>query len=257
MFFLLPRDANSSDMNIDLFYNFVNSFIKEKSSDCLLIVGKNGGYYQIPDEVYANGSAYWYYEGVNIQPFVETIEIETSRCIDEVLKNSTQDVLDYFGNDSLKINVDKIHSQVDIEKFNTVIQVNYPLEISNDEEGAFLSSFQFKYSIDFFTLYETATKIVNYASTVKFDVCNPFKILEDNKDFTFLNSDGNLIVDGKLFSVFSDDLNGEPYELRFVIKHSIKESFGDGKKKLAVLYFDDPKMDTFGAISLKILRSWG
>jgi len=257
IFFLIPRNvSNSSEPEMRRVYSYVNSLIEEKSFDCFRIIGERGGYYEIPEQVYVNGTSYWYYNGVNTQPFINTIEEQIAMCVDDALRNSTGTTLEFLGDNSLRISSDRIKTKVKINEWRTIIEVDYPVSASGEDSMSLVSSFNIEYKINLLKIYEIATGIVNYASIPEFDRCNPSTNCRgEDIDFSFFSSGDDLFVRGQSFAIASDSQTEEPFELRFAIKRQVTESFGKGGKKLAVLYQDDGEFETFGKKSLDVLKN--
>jgi len=257
LLFLIPKNIEKPPgPDTNQVYSYVHSLIENEAFKCLQQIGERGGYYNIPNQVYVNDTSYWYYEGVNAQPFITTIENETSRCINEILKNTTNKPLEVFGNHSVKISEDRIKSKVRINEWRTTIEVNYPLTVSKGSSTSLISDFEVDYRINLLKLYELATGIVNYASIPEFDKCNPSNnCYGEDINFIFFNEGENLFIKGQTFAVFSNQSREEPYELKFAIKRPIKEAFKENGKKLAVLYQDEGDPRNFGGTSLEVLKN--
>ena len=257
LLFLIPKNIEKLlEPDVNNVYSYIYSLVENEAFKCLQEIGEQGGYYKIPNQVYINETAYWYYEGVNTQPFLDTIENQTEECINKILRNSTENPLRIFGNDSIKISKNEIKSKVKISEWRTTIEVDYPITISKGDSTSLISDFEVDYRINLLKLYELATGIVNYASIPEFDKCNPSKnCYGEDINFTFFNDGENLFIKGQTFVIFSNQTREEPYELRFAVKRPIKEAFGNEKKKLAVLYQDDDKLPTFGGKAIQVLNN--
>ena len=256
VFFLLvdtQKIRKPAGVSIEGVNSYTKQYIEYVALDCLKKIGSQGGYYKIPEEIQTLDTVYWYYEGINFQPFLNSLENESSECVTSVLKNTTDVVLKPFNKtDSIRIDKDGINSRVLIRDKFVNVNVDYPIIISKGSSISIISKFDTSFIINFYELYELATGIVNYASTPDFDTCEPAKCSSDNINFTFFNENGDLIIKGQTFIVYEND-SYTPYELKFAIKRPIKEAFGDNKKHLAVLYQDDKDLPTFGAESIKLL----
>jgi len=257
LFFFIPKKMDKvQEVDIDKVYSYMYDLVEEKSFMCFQEVGTKGGYYNIPDEIYVDGTSYWYYKGKNIQPFLNIIENETEKCIDEVLRDTVYDVLDIFGNESLKISGEGLKSNVIISEWRTRIEVNYPIVLSNGESSSSLSEFKIDYKINILKLYEIASGVVNHAALPSFDKCNPSANCQgEGINFTFFNKGEDLFIKGQTFAVSSNKTMEEPYELIFAIKRPIGEAFSGDGKRLAVLYQDDGELETFGERSLEVLNN--
>ncbi len=257
LLFLIPKNIEKPpEPDTNQVYSYIHSLIEDEAFKCLQQIGLNGGYYNIPNQVYVNETSYWYYEGVSTQPFLNTIENETSKCINEILKNTTNEPLEVFGNHSIRISEDRIKSKVRINEWRTTIEVDYPIAVSKGSSTSLISDFEVDYRINLLKLYELATGIVNYASIPEFDKCNPSNnCYGEDINFSFFNQGENLFIKGQTFAVFSNQSREEPYELNFAIKRPIKEAFKENGKKLAVLYQDDGELETFGKKAIQVLNN--
>ncbi|MBS3066638.1 hypothetical protein J4205_02325 [Candidatus Pacearchaeota archaeon] len=240
-------------IDTDSVYSYTESYIENVARDCLEKIGKQGGYYEIPREIKILDTAYWYYEGINIQPFLVTLENETNKCVTDVLKNTTDIVLGPFNKtNSVEIDKERITSKIKIYENFVNVDVYYPISISKGDATSLVYSFETSFRINFYKLYELATEVVNYASLPDFDKCEPVKCSSDDINFTFFNEKDDLIIKGQTFLVRENN-SYTPYELKFAIKRPIKEAFGENKKHLAVLYQEDKDLPTFGDKSIKLL----
>jgi len=257
LLFLIPKNIEKPpEPDTNQVYSYVHSLIENEAFKCLQQIGEQGGYYNIPNQVYVNDTSYWYYEGVNTQPFINTIENETSRCINEILENTTNKPLEIFGNHSIKISKDRIKSKVRINEWRTTIEVDYPIAVSKGSSTSLISDFEVDYRINLLKLYELATGIVNYASIPEFDKCNPSNnCYGEDINFSFFNEGENLFIKGQTFAVFSNQSREEPYELTFAIKRPIKEAFKESGKKLAILYQDKGDPRNFGSRALEVFEN--
>jgi|SRR3989344_7803669 len=257
LIYSLPKNVGKpTEVDANKVYAYMQSLIESEAYNCIKKIGEQGGYYRIPQEVYINKTAYWYYEGINIQPFIETIKNETEMCINEALKNTTDSVIQVFGNNFIKINSTSIKSNTKISEWKISINIKYPLNLFKGESVALVSDFSIEYRINFLKLYELATGIINYASLPEFDKCNPTKnCYGEEINFTFFNDGKNLFIKGQTFVIFSNKSREESFELIFAIKRPVKEAFGENKKKLAVLYQDNKELPTFGSKSISVLKN--
>jgi hypothetical protein len=70
LLFLIPKNIEKPpEPDTNQVYSYVNSLIENETFKCLQQIGINGGYYNIPNQVYINNTAYWYYEGLILSPF--------------------------------------------------------------------------------------------------------------------------------------------------------------------------------------------
>lgn len=256
-FFNNTKDVSVSDTNE--VYRYIQTLIQNSTSRCLQIVGQSGGYYKIPPELYVNQTAYWYYNGEKIYPTLEEFETRIGDCINVTLKKSLQNISTIFDNQSLKINKNELAPRVNIYDGGISIEVKYPFYVYKGESSSTVSDFKIDYHIKFSEMYELATKIVNYASTPYFDICNPLANMISSKgvNFTFFEDGDNLFVEGQTFEIFANNSRGNLHILRFAIKRPVSESFGESKQHLAILYEDYSDLRNFGAKSLEVFNNLG
>jgi len=243
------------EVDVSGVHSYTKYYIEDIPRKCLEKVGSHGGYNEIPREIQTLDTAYWYYEGVNIQPFISKFEQETNNCLDSILKNSTDLILEQFNQTSpIRIDKDRIESNISIQDKVVYVDVYYPITLSDGGSTSIVSSFKTEYRLDFYKLYELATGIINHASLPEFDKCEPTQCSSGDISFTFFNEGDDLIIKGQTFIVLEDDTR-EPYEMKFAVKRPIKEAFGEDKKKLAVLYQEDKDWPTFGQRTVDLLNT--
>ncbi len=146
VFFNKIEITKPDKVSIEGVNSYTKLYIESVSLDCLKKIGSQGGYNNIPIEIQTLDTAYWYYEGVNIQPFLKNIGNETSECITSVLKNTTDVVLKPFKNsDSIRIDKERINSQVFIRDKFVNVQVEYPISVSKGSASSIISKFDNNY----------------------------------------------------------------------------------------------------------------
>ena len=240
----------------------ISSCVEETNFIGLKLIGKNGGYLEIPEGLLVKDTVYWYKEGINFQPFLSEVESRQEKYLIDNLHFCFNRVLE--KNRNFNLTSGSLNARVKFGDGFIVSSIDYPIIINTGRNGFRLEKFEIKQKTAFWNLYEKATRIVNDASLPSFDTCEPVKCSDENSNFVFLNDKDNLIVRGQTFILFQNGTRTN-LELKFAIKRPIKESFGlgFGKKKVAIIYQDsegtniidngyDPR--TFGKKALSIFE---
>ncbi len=231
---------------------FMKSFIENKGLICIKKIGENGGYNTVPAELSALSSSIWYYQGINLQPFLSDFEKEIKKCLDNELINNPPNLRKIFPENEINIKKELAFSVISIKDNSIKIEVKYPVVILDGNSAVNLEDFEIIFSSDLKRLFEFSTFILNSASTSDFNLCDSSVCGLENMYFSFSSIDNNIIVKGTT-SLQSGDVNSD-VELKFIMKRPISESFGENGKKLAVLYQDNVDLPTFGNKAESILK---
>jgi len=207
VFFLLvdtQKIRKPAGVSIEGVNSYTKQYIEYVVLDCLKKIGSRGGYYKIPKEIQTLDTAYWYYEGVNFQPFLNSLENESSECITSVLKNTTDEILEQFSKtNSIKIDKDKIKAHIFIQERFVNVEVDYPITISKGSSTSLISDFKTRFGVNFYKLYELATGVINYASLPEFDTCEPAKCSSEDINFTWPEPIVGNVVAKEIISMYN------------------------------------------------------
>lgn len=244
------ESVNAKGLNV---HDYVQGLLLREGYSCLKKIGEQGGYDSIPREVLIENTSYWYYEGSNIQPFLSIIEKEISLCLNRAFLSHSDELLRIFSASKINLQKDRINSSVSIRDNFVELSVQYPFTVSGESTVSSFSAFKTSYKLNLKKIYELGTAVVNYATLPEFDTCNPTRCADTQINFTFLTSNGNLVVKGQTFAVFENGTVA-PYTFMFGIRRPVKEAFGIGKKHIAILYQENPYLITFGKKATSIFQ---
>lgn len=194
--------------------NFVEGCIKETSEDGIILVGIQGGYFNLPREhlVLENSEiAYAYYNGKNTLTPISNMENE----INSYIKNSLPFCFELGNFSGFNITEGKIKAESTINKDEILLKVNYPLTIKKGKSTSILDE---KYNEEIFVrlgdMHFITQKIINE------------KLNSNFMDLTYLSELGYSISifpqDNNVFIYSIKDenyeLGGMPYTFNFAVK---------------------------------------
>lgn len=247
-----------SDPDTARIKSYLEIRLEEDLFKCIKRVSEQGGYNEIPLALKVNQTAYWYYENVNTQPFLSTIEEQIQDCLNTQLAVSALEIKESFGGELIQLSEEEISANVSIVEDAISAKINFPITLSQGGVRSFLSYFEISVKINFLSLYQLSTGIVNYATSSSFDQCSPIGDCS-TKDvkFTYFRDGERVFIRGQTYAVLSNKSNQETLSLNFAIYRPIKNAFGSTGKKAAVLYQDDENLITFGGKAIETLKSIG
>lgn len=227
--------------------------IEDVTETGLSTIAQQGGYIVIPQGLATSGTAYWYKDGINFQPFLSEMVSRLNGYTVENLPLCTNPLFEKRTGMNISTS-GKISSQIKITKSSLQVSIKYPVDIRKEENKASLSRFKTRVDSNIWYLYDKATRIINDATLPSFDKCSPVECGDDDAMFTFYNEGDDLIIKGQLYTLINEKKSS--LELVFAIKRPISESFGPepNKKKAAIIYQDVKNMGTFGKKALEVFE---
>ena len=128
-----------SNPNTDRINNFVQNCIQEEGMETIYQIGKNGGYFFPANFSTNSGVAIYSSEGKIYIPSKKQVEDEISFFMDEKLFFCARNFADF---PDLEITQGEIKTQTTMENEKIVLNVNYPIRISKDEDVSLLNDFK-------------------------------------------------------------------------------------------------------------------
>lgn len=124
----------------------VDSCIKQISEEALIVTGYQGGYNILPELSTAElefNTAYYFHEGNNIMPSIETVQQQISDYVDEKLNLCLKD-FEVFQGKGYDITAGTINTNTVIAANNVVVNVDLPLSIKKGDVVQELSKFIYR-----------------------------------------------------------------------------------------------------------------
>lgn len=226
--------------------DFVGDIILRMGDECIKKVASQGGHY-----ISSGSLIMWFDSGAVSIPSLESIASEIEICMDEILKRDSIALLqETFNDETFELKKNEIKSKVSILPGNVLLNVKFPLIVSYGDAVASFSDFNEESNLDIYRAYNLATNVINSAALSEFDMCKPNEALSQEGVSFSVTGDNEIEVEVSLSESLSDD-NGQ---LKFSMKRPLRLSFGNEKKKMAVLYQDTKDWPTFGGKSVSVLK---
>ena len=249
---MFPGDSDSGELAKPGTSEYFIQLIENIGEKCISEVSKKSGYYNIPTDVELSGEdlAFWYLDENDEQPGLDVIREEITLCVEEkILAESLSDFSkkNEVEQSSSELEVD-VRIREDIIREDIIyFSIHYPTILRSDGTTTAISDFDVEVETNFLALYDAASDIVNGVAAPSFDFCSP------DSD---IGIDFNLERKGDLLYVSGTGItNSEQFKLNFVIDRPLEESFGNGRKKLAVLYQDNAELPTFGGTAREVIEN--
>jgi len=163
------KDVNSRESSTDFskvtsfntknIENYYNSCVEQVAQNGLITIGIQGGYTKIPLVIQKENTAYWYYEGINIQPSLEQIN---ERLNTYITKNIGVCFDDIFEKDGYNITIkEEPIAEAKFTDSNTIILVKMLIIIQKDNYQKNIDFIQVPSDIRFKKIFNVARDIVN------------------------------------------------------------------------------------------------
>ena len=244
---MFPGDSDSGELAKPGTMEYFIQLIENSGEKCISEVSKKSGYYNIPTDVELSGEdlAFWYLDENDEQPGLDVIRGEIAKCVEE--KILAESLSDFSKKNEVEQSSSELEVDVRIRESIIYFDVHYPTILTSDGTTTSISDFNVEIRTNFLALYDASKDIVNDVKGSSFDFCSPDS--DAGIDFE-LERKGDLLYVSGIGIINSEQLN-----LNFVIDRPLEDSFGNGKKKLAVLYQDNADLPTFGGTAREVIEN--
>jgi len=167
---LVFRHGNLISGEAEPIVDYVDMCIDELGKEALMLAGHQGGFVKLPDYIQNNPFThldyglkipYWYYEGRDISPSLDEIELQLADYVNENLDECINN-LEQFQQE-FDIEFDEQHSvQVDIARKDVNFKLTYPIILTDKlkQKVIFVSEYNSKIDVAFKKVYELAKRIL-------------------------------------------------------------------------------------------------
>ncbi len=149
--------VEANQLPVEKISGYVDSCILSVAQDGIFDISSKGGFYKINGTY---GIPYYFYEGKETMPKKEIIEKQLSLYIE----NNLSDCLNNFENfrtEGYNFETSNISVNSTIAAKNVVINVNYPIKITKDNQLSVLNEFSVPVDINFYEKYNLIRKIID------------------------------------------------------------------------------------------------
>ncbi|MAE42443.1 hypothetical protein CMO93_01615 [Candidatus Woesearchaeota archaeon] len=203
--------------------NYVESCVKEVGEDAIRFIGRQGGYFELPEKStkdFLTKTAYYFYENDNIMPSKEMIEEELSNYMYNMLFFCLQNFASF---ERIGFNVEhkNLVTKATIQEKGITFDVNLPLEIKKGETKQDIADFSAKIdNVRFKTIYGIIKKIVDEQVNHPGSICLSclLNIAKENDLYVDMRRSGESTV----FFIIKDNtsiVNNEPFRFIFANKY--------------------------------------
>ena len=168
--------------------NFIEACIDQVSRDGVNIIGLQGGYANLPEDVFASASQnifsnslqifrnlkvpYWYYEKASgVQESqkltIKQIEQELNNYVNENLAECVDGVR-VFESQGYELNIGEVNTKSEIKQDSVEIEIDYPMQVSFKDVGFNFNSFSKDLDVALGRLYILANDIINNEDQTNF-----------------------------------------------------------------------------------------
>ncbi len=154
--------------------NYVEDCISITSEDAIGLLGAQGGYIEIPEEISNEKYAYikvdenglfkipfWYYNGISRIPSIEFMENQISEYVTENIKNCIQEFTAFENNFDIK-EIKKLNTKTSIKESSVLVEVDYPIMIKDKGKGkaSYVRQFSKNVPVGLKQAYDLGVKIM-------------------------------------------------------------------------------------------------
>jgi hypothetical protein len=217
---------------------FIESCIRNTATDGIFFNGLQGGYYQnyqLAEPYSFLAIPYHYHLGNNYFPSLQTIEAELSRYIEINLKYCINDFTD-FKKLGYGFEIGKVAVETNFANDNTLINVNYPINVDKQEVKHSLTEFLIKIDFDFSKIYDYLIKINNeQQKNPDFIPMGYLSDLASKNDFIFetMQLEDNIIFYTLIFN--TPEKFKDPYLFNYASKYKWTELSTDSDKQKVII----------------------
>jgi len=215
----IQPDIQVVDAEVQEVYDFVVDCIEETGEEAVYEVGRQGGYYEIPENTFIIGFPYYVFEGENKMPTKQLIEQEIAKYVDENLEDCIIDFVDF---PDYNINSGEIASRAVINQKNVEIDVFYDLDIRKENTKFSLKNFDnIIIPIRLGEIYDIAEQVVGLQLEDLNNICVSclIEIAEENDLFIPVESYTENIF---IYHIIEDLQNPEKFNYDFVFAVELK-----------------------------------
>jgi hypothetical protein len=134
-------------------YDVVEACMQDITQESLITIGASGGYFTLPERVNAHSVPYYFYEGENLMPSLESIESEIEDYVDTMLFFCVTDHKDLWK--EVNVSFGETSTSTQIREDDTVtFEVSFPFVVS-DNSGvySFDRVFEKQYDLRLYSYY--------------------------------------------------------------------------------------------------------
>jgi len=213
--------------------NYVESCIEKTGEDALIFVGKQGGYYDLPE--FSDNSLnlpYYFYDDQDISPNKEIVEEELAKYMSEMLFFCVEKFT-YFKEKGYEIEQKEIQTETSILDSMVKFKISFPVYVEKGSVGKELLIFEMEIKSRLGTVLEAISEFMSIQKEEPLSVCvsclneigqkNDFKMemgpaREDpEKDDEIVENLVFVVIDEKVL------INNEPFEFKFMNKYEFEE----------------------------------
>ena len=218
---------------------FINSCLEETIKNGIFVIGKQGGYYDLPEDrsrvvssvefnpfdeervpiaFFIELSPYYFDRGLDLIPKIDFIEKELTNYIEDNLNVCVRDFEDFYDFANFTYDSPKITSKILDDKIS--VQMDYPIFIQRGNFNFRLNSFSENINFDFYEKYKIVESIIDeQKKDSKFIPIGFITNLAYENNFTFEVT--NLDESATLFVLMFNDeklFENSKYIYTFIIK---------------------------------------
>jgi len=196
---------------------FVQDCIDKEAIDVVYQVGDGGGYYFSPNLSTSSGIAYYSINGKILMPSKEDVEKEISYYLNQKLFFCTKNFVDFPNYEIIQGEID---TKADIRGDKIVLNVNYPVTVSNGGNTERFEDFKTEIPVRMGTVYDSIYEFMNSSLD---SVCLSclLEIAEENDLYVdMLDYDDETII--FIFSDENSKINDKTFAWVFAGKYSVE-----------------------------------
>lgn len=206
----IPTDAQP-------IYNFVQDCLKETAENSLIRIGEQGGYFLIFDEPSIEARIpYYIYEGKNLMPPKEKIEVQISGFVKQELSYCILNFKDFQRQYNISHNLREVKTK--IVNNGISISLDYPINLNKEDSSISLNDFNIVLPLDLNKELLVSRAITENILAEKEGFCISC-IYDISKNY---GVQVNMLDYGEstIFTIIDDSnkLNNQSYEWGFAVK---------------------------------------
>jgi hypothetical protein len=198
---------------------YFDNCVAQESYKGLVLLGRQGGYRDIPASFNANDLALWQFDNANTQPFLNTTLAELEEYLEVSLPNCMSQEAAQMQGFALERGTPE--ASVEFANEDVAVQVKYPLAVTQGEYKADYGEFSHTVKLPFRKIFEVATELNEHVLLPEF---KPEVPLEGANGYGYALSYERLSPEMILFKVTDVDTvtpDAIPYQFQFLAKFGL------------------------------------
>lgn len=204
---------------------YVQNCIESTGKNALILIGKQGGYYQLKKPNLEDDNfnlPYYIFDNLDFSPSLEQIEKEISKYVDGNIQYCIND-FEEFRKQGFDITDNVVKSNTRIGTNSVSIDVNFPIEIRKEDNIQKIDNFNMMLNnVHLSNIHKVIKEVIDFQLNNPNSVCLSclYKLAEENNLYIDIiqYQNNSLIFNIRDYNITEDNIIKSPYNYTFAVK---------------------------------------